>query len=140
MAPNRGLMEVVSGGSVETLPKFPSAGAVIFSRGGVLELDFSQGFNGTIGGFASTPGVTEEIDLRDIGFGATTKLAFTEAAGGTSGTLNVTDGAHTANLTLLGQYSTANFSIASDGHGGTIITDPPAMVGSAASPLLAAHM
>ena len=85
------------------------------------------------------PALLEEIDLRDIGFGATTKLAFTKAAGGTSGTLSVTDGAHTANLTLLGQYSTANFSIASDGHGGTIITDPPP-VGSAASPLLAAHV
>jgi hypothetical protein len=44
-----------------------------------------------------------------------------------------------ADLTLLGQYSTANFSLSSDGHGGTIITDPPTLVGSAASPVLAAH-
>jgi len=41
----------------------------------------------------------------------------------------VTDGTHTANLTLLGQYSTANFSLSSDGSGGTIVTDPP-LVGS----------
>jgi len=41
----------------------------------------------------------------------------------------VTDGTHTANLTLLGQYSTGNFSLASDGHGGTVVTDP--LVGSA---------
>jgi hypothetical protein len=41
-----------------------------------------------------------------------------------SGTLTVTDGAHTANLTLLGDYSTGDFQKASDGHGGTEIYDP----------------
>jgi hypothetical protein len=30
------------------------------------------------------------------------------------------------NLTLLGQYSVANFSATSDGQGGTLITDPSA--------------
>src|SRR5262249_23757197 len=44
-----------------------------------------------------------------------------------------------ANLALLSQYSTAMLSPASDGAGGPLITDPPAMVGSAASPVLAAH-
>ena len=72
----------------------------------------------------------------DITFGAGTSVKFTEAAGNTSGTLTVTDGTHTANLTLLGQYATANFSLASDGHGGTMVTDPP---GSATSPVMAAH-
>jgi hypothetical protein len=52
--------------------------------------------------------------------------------------LTVTDGPHTANLTLLGLYATANFSISSDGAGGTFVKDP-ALVGSAASPILAAH-
>jgi len=92
-----------------------------------------------IAGFGSPHGVTEEIDLRDISFGAHTKETFTEASNHLSGTLTVTDGTHTANLTLLGQYSTANFSLSSDGQGGTIVTDPPAMVGSATSPVLAAQ-
>jgi hypothetical protein len=35
----------------------------------------------------------------------------------------VTDNTQMADLTLLGQYSTAGFSLASDGHGGTFITD-----------------
>ena len=35
----------------------------------------------------------------------------------------------TANLTLLGQYTAANFYLASDGFGGTVVTDP--LVGSA---------
>jgi hypothetical protein len=28
----------------------------------------------------------------------------------------------------LGQYATADFVMASDGHGGTLITDPPALI------------
>jgi trimeric autotransporter adhesin len=96
----------------------------------------SQTFSGTIAGFASPAGVNEAIDLRDIVFTSATTVKFTEAANNTSGTLTVTDGAHTANLTLLGQYSAANFSLSSDGNGGTLIKDP---VGSAASPVLAAH-
>ena len=93
-----------------------------------------------IAGFASPSGVTEEIDLRDISFGNRTKVSFQEANNDLSGTLTVTDGTHTANLTLLGQYSTADFTLASDGVGGTLITDPQPLVGSAASPVLAAHV
>ena len=48
---------------------------------------------------------------------------------GTGGTLSVTDGVHTANLALLGQYVAANFSLASDSHGGTIVNDPPVLFG-----------
>jgi hypothetical protein len=124
---------VASGGST-------GSGAVTFtSAGGDLQLDASQSFHGLIAGFGSPHGVTEEIDLRDIAFGPHTKETFTEASNHQSGTLTVTDGTHTASLTLLGQYSTANFSLSRDGAGGTVITDPPAMVGAAASPILAAH-
>jgi hypothetical protein len=37
----------------------------------------------------------------------------------------VNDGVHSANITLIGQYATGNFTKASDGHGGTLIGDPP---------------
>jgi hypothetical protein len=37
----------------------------------------------------------------------------------------VNDGTHTANLLLLGQYAAAQFAMSSDGHGGTLIADPP---------------
>ena len=33
---------------------------------------------------------------------------------------------HTANILLLGQYTAGQFTSASDGHGGTVISDPPA--------------
>jgi hypothetical protein len=47
----------------------------------------------------------------------------------------VSDGTHTASLTLIGQYTATSFAAASDGHGGTMITDPPPL----APPLVAPH-
>jgi hypothetical protein len=38
--------------------------------------------------------------------------------------LTVTDGAHTANLHLSGDYTGATFVTSSDGHGGTTVIDP----------------
>ena len=52
-------------------------------------------------------------------------LAFSEAGNNQSGTLSVSDGTHAASILLLGQYVAGNFHIASDGTGGTIVTDPP---------------
>jgi hypothetical protein len=42
----------------------------------------------------------------------------------TGDTLTVSDGLHAQSLALLGQYMASSFSMASDGHGGTLITDP----------------
>jgi hypothetical protein len=50
----------------------------------------------------------------------------TEAGSNLSGTLTVTDGVNTANITLLGQYTASQFTSASDGHGGIVIGDPTA--------------
>src|SRR5262249_34111792 len=130
---NGGTLEVAGGASISGPITFTSAG-------GILELDASQSFHGTIAGFASPPGVTEEIDLRDISFGKKTKLSFHEDKNNLSGTLTVTDGTHTASLTLLGQSRATDFSFASDGHGGTMVTHPqppPSVVGPAATPLWA---
>ncbi len=68
-------------------------------------------------------------------------MSFAEAGANTSGTLTVTDGVNTANLTLLGQYVTAQFTSGGDGHGGTQIGDPPvmAMTEPAPTPLAAQH-
>ncbi len=65
------------------------------------------------------------IDLRDIAFGPGTTLGFSEAGDNLNGTLTVSDGTHTANIILLGQYATGNVTKQSDGNGGTSITDPP---------------
>ncbi len=108
-----GLFEVASGGT--------ASGFVSFVSGGTLQLDAGAGFTGVIKGFA----VPDRIDLRGIAFGAGTTKSFTEAASHTSGTLTVTSGTHTVHLTLLGVYSTSNFNLATDNHGGTLVTDPP---------------
>jgi autotransporter passenger strand-loop-strand repeat protein len=112
---NGGTLEVTSGGS---------AGAVLFASGGILQLDSSLAFGGTISGFQ----LGDEIDLRSLAFtSGVTSLSWTQLTSGAnaSGTLTVSSGAAVENLTLLGQYSLANFSATSDGHGGTLITDPP---------------
>ena len=87
---------------------------------GTLALDDSQSFAGTIAGF----GAENQIDLGDIGFSTNSTLAYTPNNGNTGGELVVSDGTYTANLALLGQYSAANFAVAGDGHGGTLLTEP----------------
>jgi autotransporter passenger strand-loop-strand repeat protein len=122
-----GTLEIMSGGLV-------ASSTIGFAGGGTLELDNSQAFpsSATISGF----GVPDRIDLRDIAF-ATATLGY---SGNTqSGTLTVTDGAHTAHLALLGMYSAASFHLSPESGGGTgtVVTDPP--VSSGASLLTALH-
>ncbi|UCF53550.1 MAG: hypothetical protein JSV48_03645 [Bradyrhizobium sp.] len=85
-----------------------------------LVLDQSSAFSGTISGWQD--GV--QLDLGDIAFNETTSLAYAANAGNTGGTLTVSDGVHTASLQLLGQYSAADFALAADGNGGSVITNP----------------
>ena len=42
----------------------------------------------------------------------------------TGGTLTVTDGTHTANIALLGNYLSSSWTLSSDGNGGTVVVDP----------------
>ena len=115
---------MASGGST-------GGGAVTFAGGGsTLVLDASASFGGLVAGFGGSDG----IDLKDIAFGASTSVSFVEAGGGSSGTLTVTDGIHTAHIELLGQYTAASFASTGDGGTGTLITDPadsPAAVAAA---------
>ena len=80
-------------------------------------------FGGLVAGF----GIPDHLDLRDIAFGSGTHVSFAEAGDNQSGTLTVADGVHTASIALLGQYTAGQFTSASDGHGGTLIGDPPAV-------------
>ncbi len=94
---------------------------------GVLELAQSQGYAATIAGFSQTGGTA--LDLGDIAFGAATKASYSGTTA--SGVLTVTDGTHTAHITLAGDYTTAAFVAASDGHGGTKVVDPSPPAGTA---------
>ncbi len=55
-----------------------------------------------------------------------TSLSYTSSdPGNTSGTLKITSGVLVATVSLLGSYMAANFTMESDNHGGTLVTDPP---------------
>jgi hypothetical protein len=109
----------------------PASTNVAFTGYGTLKLANSQSFTGQISGFKAG----ELMDLADIGFGPGTTLTYTPNNSNTGGTLMVSDGTHTANLSLLGQYMASSFAMSSDGHVGTYITDPPPSL----SPMLTSH-
>jgi len=110
-----GTVEIQSGG-------LTGANPITYTGGAALILDASTNFNGAIAGFTAAG---EYLDLRDIAFGSSTSMSFVEAGNNLSGTLTVTDGTHTAHLNLLGSHTPGQFTSASDGHNGTVITDPP---------------
>ncbi|MET4389894.1 hypothetical protein ABIB73_005668, partial [Bradyrhizobium sp. F1.4.3] len=87
---------------------------------GTLELDDSLGYTGHITGMAGT----DAIDLADVSFGVQTQVTFLGDANG--GTLTITDGLHTANIALEGNYLSSTWTLSSDGYGGTIVVDPVA--------------
>jgi hypothetical protein len=86
-----------------------------------LTLYDSEAYTGTVAGLS--PG--NHLDLMDISFGAGSTLGYTANSGNTGGVLSVSDGAHAAKIALLGQYMASSFVAASDGHGGTLVSDPP---------------
>jgi hypothetical protein len=85
---------------------------------GTLVLDDSFDFSGTVSGLNGD----DQIDLRDISFGVDTFVSYAENEAGTGGTLSVSDGAHTANISLLGIYSADMFELAADAQLGTLLT------------------
>jgi hypothetical protein len=84
-------------------------------------LNQATGYTGTISGF----GTTQSIDLTDINFAAGVKVSYeSNSRRNTSGVLTITQGTQTVRLELEGTYTLANFKVASDGDGGTLLTDP----------------
>ena len=115
---------VIYGGGEIEFAGANSTQNVTFAAGasGLLTLDASKTFHGTISGFA----LNEAIDLADINFSGSTTAVYTANAQNTGGVLTVKDGTSTANITLTGHYVQLNFDIQSDGHGGTLLIDPTA--------------
>jgi hypothetical protein len=87
---------------------------------GTLKLDSSATFAGTVAGLAGM----DTIDFADIDPTKAQQPSCSQTAKG--GTLSVTDGTHTANIALLGNYLASTFAVSSDGYGGTSITILPA--------------
>ena len=85
---------------------------------GTLKIDHSLAFGGEISGLSGS----DAIDLADVSYGVQTRASFVGDASG--GTLTITDGAHTANIALQGNYLSSSWDLASDGSGGTTVVDP----------------
>ncbi|MCP3402166.1 hypothetical protein [Bradyrhizobium sp. CCGB20] len=127
-----GTQYVQSGGSADVTTIGSGALAFVHSGGTIDDVIFAgpnaslvlaqaSGFTGTISGWQ----YHDSIDLGDIQFSdGVTSFAYAQNSGNTGGTLTVSDGTHAASLSLLGQYSAADFALSSDGHGGTVISDP----------------
>jgi hypothetical protein len=102
----------------------PTTTAVRFDDGSLtsLVLDDSVHFKGVISNFGKL-NTDQTIDLLDIAWSPATKTF----AAGSPNVLTVKDAAgHTAQLKFSGSYTLASFHLTDDGHGGTLIKDPPA--------------
>jgi hypothetical protein len=110
---------VADGASVEI--GGASAQSVTFTgTTGTLKLDHSLAFTGAVSGLAGT----DALDLADVIYGANTQVTYLGNTAG--GTLTVTDGTNTANISLQGDYLSSTWTISSDGNGGTTVVDPVA--------------
>ena len=105
----------ISGASNET---------VIFAGStGTLTLDQPQTFTGQISGFSGTApdaAHSDVVDLSGFAYGSTT---FSETTSNGDVVLTATDGSKVATLEFANFSGTLDF--ASDGNGGTLVTDPP---------------
>jgi len=109
-------------GAGETL-ELPSAfsGEVSFAAPtGSLKLLNSESFAGTVAGMSGQ----DVIDFADIDPTKVQQPTYSGTAG--AGTLAITDGSHTANIALLGNYIASAFVTSTDGHGGTSVVDSSA--------------
>jgi autotransporter passenger strand-loop-strand repeat protein len=116
----------LSGGHLEIQSGGTAGSSTITISNGVLVLDDSVNFSGSIAGLLTSAQV---VDLADIAFGSSgPTLGYSNS--GTSGTLTANDGTHVATLNLIGTYVVGDFKTANDGHGGTRLTDPPVSSGA----------
>jgi autotransporter passenger strand-loop-strand repeat protein len=109
----------INGGALELQNgALTNAGTVDFATAGLLKLDGFGAYDTLLAGFTSP---ADAIDFNGINY-ASAKITFVEASDHSRGTLTATDGIHTASIALLGQYTAASFTSASDGASGTQIS------------------
>jgi hypothetical protein len=125
---------VIAGGTLEFGSSF-TQNLDFTGTSGLLALADSQAYAGAITGFSLAGGTS--LDLRDISFASgTTTATFVENGADAQGVLTVTDGTHTAHITLIGNYSGSTFTTSSDQNGGTIVVDPPKRAAAAHASVL----
>jgi hypothetical protein len=105
---------IVNSGTLDFASSFNEA-VTFTGLAGTLELARSAAFTNSVTGFSQAGKTT--LDLGDIGFIGVGEATYSGTASG--GVLTVTDGTHTAHISLIGDYLGANFVASSDGHSGT---------------------
>jgi len=81
-------------------------------------------FKGVITGFGGSD-FLDIANVRFVGQGSNMTAVSWNQTGADSGTLTVAHGSQVADLHMVGQYTTANFAIMSDGVHGTTVTFVP---------------
>jgi hypothetical protein len=112
-----GTLELGAGGSIFGNLAFTdgNAGATLRLDTGTVQL------GGKISGFDDS----DHIDLKFLSYSASLKPVWVQDTA-TYGTLSIKKGNVTlASLSLTGVYTSQSFSLANDGVGGTLISDPP---------------
>jgi len=93
---------IIEGGAIEF--QAGSRSAVSFTSGsGMLELDDSDVFRGTVAGLADSEHYT--VNLADIDFGSIVSASYKSNAFDTKGHLTISDGVDTAIIRLVGAFS-----------------------------------
>jgi hypothetical protein len=93
---------------------------------GTLKLDDVLDFTGTVSGIDGN----DKLDLGDLHFSNSLSLSYAASADGSGGKLTVSDGSHTASITLTGQFDAAGFHAAADAGSGTLVTYTPTSIAS----------
>jgi len=109
------LSNTIAVGAVFEIGSATARAMTFAGSSGTLRLDNSAGFSGTVAGKAGS----DAIDFGDVNFASVHAPTFSGTS--SSGTLSVTDGTHSAAITLLGNYLSSTFTTSSDGRGGTLV-------------------
>ena len=115
------------------------AADVLFSTAanayGTLVIDHAADYTGSISNFTGTSTQSDAIDLAHLSYDSGLTVIYNDNIGSnTGGTLTLKDASGTIIDHIAfanGDYTTGNFTLASDGHGGTLITDPPTITKTA---------
>ena len=110
---------IIKGGEVYFAAPNINCAVNFIGVGGELGLVNSQTFVGKVAGFSAGGGTT--FDLRDVGFVSATEATYVDNGSATGGVLTVTDGTHTAHITLVGNYTGSTWTASGDGDVGVIV-------------------
>jgi hypothetical protein len=113
-----GHVELDGNATIEFMAGAGNSIALDANATGVIVFDHSDAFSGSISGLNGD----DLLDLKDVQFGANTTLTYSDDGAG-NGVLTVTDGVHTSQIHMVGSYQASDFILASDNHGGSMISN-----------------